>query len=82
MNPLNLYATARGDYATASSLSAEEALSLRNQLSPHEILFELSPEARAAVLASYGMRAHQTPQGHVVLVWGVRRPTVAQKGNA
>jgi len=82
MNSLNLYATARGDYATASSLSADEALAQRNQLSPHEVLYELSPDARAAVLASYGMRAHQTSQGHVILVWGVRRPTVAEKGNA
>ena len=82
MNPVNLYATARGDFATASSLTVEEALDLRNQLSPDEILYELSAEARAAVLGSYGMRAHQTPQWHVVIVWGVKRPTVAQTGNA
>ena len=78
----NLYATARGDFATASSLSVEEALALESQLSPDEIFFELSAEARAAVLSSEGMRAHETPQGHVVVVWGVKQPTVARTGNA
>ena len=82
MTLVNLYATARGDYATASLLTVEEALALRNQLSPHEILYELLPEARAAVLASYGMRAHRTPQGHVIIIWGVNRATVAHTGNA
>ena len=82
MNPVNLYATAMGDFATASSLTVEEALALKNQLSPDEIFNDLSADARAAVLASYGMRAHQTPQGHVVVVWGVSKPTVAQTGNA
>jgi hypothetical protein len=82
MNPVNLYATARGDFAIASSLTVEEALAVRYQLSPDEILYDLSAEARSAVLASYGMRAHQTPQGHVVVIWGVKQPTVAQTGNA
>ena len=82
MNPVNLYATAKGDFATASSLTVEEALALKNQLSPDEILNDLSADARAAVLADYGMRAHQAPQGHVVVVWGVSKPTIAQTGNA
>jgi len=82
MNPVNLYATARGDYAIASSLTVEEALALKNQLLPDEILYDLPVEARSAVLASYGMRAHHAPQGHVIVVWGVNQPTVAQTGNA
>ena len=82
MNPVNLHATPKGDFTIASSLTVDEALALKNQLSPDEILYELSAEARAAVLASYEMRAHQTPQGHVVLVWGVAEPTIAQTGNA
>ena len=82
MNPVNLYLTAKGDFAPASSLTVEEALELKNQLSPDEILDDLRADARAAVLASYGMRAHQTPQGHVVVIWGVAKPTLAQTGNA
>ena len=82
MNLVNLYATAQGDFATASSLTVSEALEVRNQLSPEEILYELSAEARAAVLVSYGMRAHKTPQGHVVVIWGVGQTAVAQTGNA
>ena len=82
MHTVNLYATSQGDFATASSLTVEEALELKNQLTPDEIVYELSHNARAAVLASYGMRAHETPQGHVVVVWGVSKPTVAQTGNA
>jgi len=78
----NLYATAKGDFAPASSLAAEEAVALRNQLSAEEILEELSDEARAAVLDAYELRAYRTPQGHVVVVWGVSKPTIAQTGNA
>ena len=82
MNPLNLFATTQGDFAPASSLTAEEAVAVRNQLSVDEILEDLSDEARMAVLQAYEVRAYRTPQGHVVVVWGVTKPALAQTGNA
>ena len=82
MKPVNLYATGRGDFAAASTLTSAEAVALRNELSPEEILHELSVEAREAVLRSYAIRGYRTPQGHVVVVWGVAKPTIAQTGNA
>ena len=79
MNAVNLHATAKGDFTLASSLSPDEAVALRNQLSTNEILEELSDEAREAVLEAYDLRAYRTPQGHVVVVVsGISKPTVTQ----
>ena len=81
MAPTNLHATPGGEYAPASSLTVDEAVALKNQLSPEEILYELSVQARAAVLDAYGMRAHQTPQGDVIVIVRGTRPAAAQAGN-
>jgi hypothetical protein len=64
------------------TLERGERASARRLRYRHRRHTELPAEARSAVLASYGMRAHQTPQGHFIIVWGVKQPTVAQTGNA
>jgi hypothetical protein len=82
MNPVNLYATGKGDFAPASSLTPSEAVAVRDELSPEEILHDLTAEAREAVLRSYALRGYRTPQGDVVVVWGVAKPVIARTGNA
>ena len=79
---LNLYATARGDFATASVLTVDEAVAVADELSLGEIVYDLSAEARRAVLEALEMRMHTTPQGDVVIVWGIAEAPAAQKGAA
>jgi len=84
MKAVNLHATAKGDFTLASSLSPEEAIALRNQLSTNEILEELSDEAREAVLEAYDRlpaTKHFSNLGHAQLPKAHRHlPTATRAG--
>jgi len=68
-------------HATWSAPSTRSRGAIDLAASETRRFYELSPNARAGVLASYEMRcAPRTPQGHVVVVWGVTKPYPAQTG--
>jgi hypothetical protein len=86
---IRLFETARGDFAPASSLSADEAIdAYRRRWLSYADIEELSEDAAFAI---YVERVFQLRKalgeppidlGEVIVEWGVKSKTRAQRGRA
>lgn len=82
MGPINLYETGSGDFAPASSLTADESVALHRRGVLAAIDYErMSIEARAAVGIELRRAVAARRYGRTIF-WGCRVPTRVYHGRA